>query len=406
MERAELARLLGMPRGCGPGSGEPVFIAERDHARFMAKFSSAVAGDAPIFLGDPVWGNAQRVRWEPLVARAAAMQAPEDRGWLLIPTGGTSGGLRFAAHDQNTLHAAITGFCGHFRLKQVNAVGVLPLYHVGGLLSWLRCAVTGGVFTPWDWKALEAGRRPSLPSGEWNISLVPTQLQRLLGAKEAVDWLKGFQNIFLGGGPIWPDLAEAAAAAQLRISLSYGLTETAAMVTALQPEEFLAGARSCGSPLPHAKLALAEDGTVHVAGESVFRGYYPDRIQTCELETGDLGRIDERGHLHILGRRDAVIITGGKKVQPAEVEAALRASGEFSDVAVLGLPDPEWGETVVACYEAGGATPDVAKASASLAPYQRPKRFVAVAPWPRPAQGKIDRTILRAAVTDRLSSNR
>jgi O-succinylbenzoic acid--CoA ligase len=111
--------------------------------------------------------------------------------------------------------------------------------------------------------------------------------------------------------------------------------------------------------------------------------------------TEDLGRWNERGHLEILGRRDAVIITGGKKVQPQDVEAALRASGEFSDVAVIGVPDAEWGEIVVACYPAGGREPDLVRAVAGLHGAMKPKRFLAVADWPRAAQGKINRAQLK-----------
>jgi O-succinylbenzoic acid--CoA ligase len=94
-----------------------------------------------------------------------------------------------------------------------------------------------------------------------------------------------------------------------------------------------------------------------------------------------------------------VIITGGKKVQPTEVEAALRACGEFADVAVVGVPDAEWGEAVVACYPAGGASPNVGRAVAKLAAHQKPKRFVAVADWPRNAQGKLNRAALLAAAS-------
>jgi O-succinylbenzoic acid--CoA ligase len=233
------------------------------------------------------------------------------------------------------------------------------------------------------------------------ISLVPTQLQRLLALPAAVTWLRGFRLIFVGGGPVWPELADAAAKAELPVSLSYGLTETAAMVTALRPAEFLAGARSSGSALPHARVTVDGDGAVTVAGESVFRGYFPDESAARAFPTDDLGRLDEQGHLHLLGRRDAVIITGGKKVQPAEVEAALRASGEFSDVAVVGLPDPEWGNIVVACYPAGGRVPDLARmpaALAGLAAFKRPKRYIALADWPRNAQGKLNRAAVAAAV--------
>jgi O-succinylbenzoic acid--CoA ligase len=265
------------------------------------------------------------------------------------------------------------------------------------------------------------------------ISLVPTQLQRLLARAEMTAWLREFDIIFVGGGPVWPELAEAAARAGLRVSLSYGMTESAAMVAALRPEEFLAGARSCGAALPHARIAVDAEGLVRIAGASVFHGYFPagdlatamnfpdsfsevchpigdklpgalpgkERAEVREFVTEDLGRIDERGHVQLLGRRDAVIITGGKKVQPAEVEAALRASGEFVDVAVIGVPDAEWGEAVLACYPAGERAPNLERAVAGLSGFQRPKQFVALADWPRNEQGKINRAALRARVAAR-----
>jgi len=199
---------------------------------------------------------------------------------------------------------------------------------------------------------------------------------------------------------VWPELAEAAAKAELRVSLSYGMTETAAMVTALKPEEFLHGARSSGSVLPHARLSLTAEGTVRIEGESVFRGYYPERDARRFFTTEDLARCDERGQWHIRGRRDALMITGGEKVNPAEVEAALRATGEFADVAVVSVPDAEWGERVVACYPAG-TVPDFslvnARLAETLAAAARPKHFLAVAAWPRNEQGKVNRALLREA---------
>jgi O-succinylbenzoic acid--CoA ligase len=358
-----------------------------------------------VFLCDPKWSAEERVNLDLL--QRSAYQPPGTEmgdGWVCIPTGGTSGTLRFARHDEHTLGAAVAGFCTHFGLGRVNAVGVLPAHHVSGLMARLRCAATGGEHVPWDWKDLEAGRWPGRIGEDWMISLVPTQLQRLLASPSAVNALRRFGLIFLGGGPVWPALADAAAAQGLRISLSYGMTETAAMVTALKPEEFLAGRRTSGRPLPHARVSIGPDGTVRIAGESVFRGYFPEMREERVLITEDLGEFDADGHLRVLGRRDAVIITGGEKVQPLEVEAALRASGEFSDVAVVGIPDAEWGERVVACYPAEGRTPDlgvVSAALAGLAGFKRPKRFLPVADWPRNAQGKLNRgDLIRRAIRD------
>jgi o-succinylbenzoate---CoA ligase len=400
MERLELARALGAAAAPTKPTHKPIVIEERDPVRFKLGFAEAVDSGADVFLADPDWSESARGQFAAL--RHPNFEKRESRvggGWLMIASGGTSGRLKLARHDQTTIAAAVRGFTKHFGMTRVNAVGVLPLYHVSGLMAWMRCALTGGEHIAWDWKRLEAGERPVISRGsDWVMSLVPTQLQRLLGVPAAVGWLRQFRVIFLGGGPSWPGLNDAAAAAGLPISLSYGMTETAAMVTALRPDDFLSGDRSAGPAMPQARVTTDAEGRVRIEGESLFRGYWPEWHQEHDFVTDDLGRIDEQGHLHLLGRRDAVIITGGKKVQPMDVETALRASGEFTDVAVIGVPDPEWGEVVVACYPAGDRAPDVRSATAALAPHERPKRFVALAGWPRNPQGKLNRAALVAAV--------
>ena len=324
----------------------------------------------------------------------------------MIPTGGSSGTLKFTRHDQDTLAAAVRGFVQHFALARVNAVGVLPLYHVSGLMAWMRCALTGGEYRHCDWKKIEAGDRPALaakPDG-WVISLVPTQLERLLRHPAAVAWLKQFRIIFLGGAPAWPELLVRGAAAGLPLSTGYGMTETAAMVTALRPADFLAGMRSSGPALPHAQVTVNSEDTVVLTGTSLFRGYYP-YWEGGTFATGDLGRLDERGHLTVLGRKDGLIISGGEKVQPVEVEGVLRSTGEFDDVVVLGAPDPDWGQVVVAAYRPT-REPDLARVTLAvrtqLAPYKQPKHFVSVPPWPVTSAGKTKRAEVIQLALERL----
>lgn len=411
MERAELARHLGRT---GTGQAQtalpPRCVMEGTPAAFMTAFAAAVAGGGEVLLGDPQWGTREQAQLATILAAGARPDAPEggatpERGWLALPTGGSSGQLKFARHDGETLAAAVAGFQQHFGVTRVQAVGVLPLYHVSGFMAWMRCALSGGRYQPWDWKRLATGDVPPIPAGDWFLSLVPTQLQRLLGQPGALDWFRRFRAVFVGGGPAWPDLLDAAATARLPLAISYGMTETAAMITALRPEEFLQGRRSCGSPLPHARLSLADDGVVCVQADSLFRGYYPAWRPGRAWRTEDLGHFDELGQLHLDGRRDAVIITGGKKVAPAEVESALRATGWFSDIAVIGLPDPVWGETVVACYPAGDRPPTGeaigVQLAPLLAPHKRPKRYLALSDWPRNAQGKLHRPTLLARVQAR-----
>jgi len=386
VERAELTALV-RATGCA-----------EEHAGF-------------IFLCDPHWGKTERAQFERLRAQAKASGAV-GRGWLCVPTGGTSGELKFARHDEETLTAAVRGFCAHFGLKRVNAIDVLPAHHVSGLMARVRCAATGGQHVAWVWKDLESGVRAELPNTEDGrvLSLVPTQLQRLLASGDAtVTWLRRLKIIFLGGGPAWPELLNAARAARLRLAPGYGMSETAAMIAALRPEEFLAGGAGVGKTLPHAtveiveelsgeKVCAGETGLVRVRAGSLFRGYFPEDLVADFFVTEDLGQITAGGELSIIGRRDAVIITGGKKVFPAEIEAALRASGEFEDVVVMGAPDAEWGECVTAFYPRREPAIDrqrVEAALSELAAYKRPKKFVAVTSWPRNEQGKVNRTALR-----------
>jgi O-succinylbenzoic acid--CoA ligase len=402
MERAELARALGATAVAREARN--VFISESEPARFMTAFAQAVANGGNVFLCDPSWGQNEREQLAHLskseiLNLKSEIAGVSARGWLMIASGGTSGRLKFARHDQDTLSAAVNGFDAHFNVARVNAVGVLPLHHVSGLMAWMRCALTGGKFLPSSWPEIEAGRRPAMSDGgEWFLSLVPTQLQRLLAQPETVGWLQRFRAVFLGGGPAWPELLERAAEARVPLAPSYGLTETAAMVATLRPQEFLGGSRSSGAVMPHARIDVTGEGTLRIAGESVFRGYFPEWRTERDFTTDDLGLIDGNGHVQVTGRRDGIIITGGKKVSPAEVEAALRATGEFDDVAVLGVPDAEWGEAVVACYPATARTPDLERVTqllaGQLAPPARPKRYVAVAEWPRNAQGKLNRTLL------------
>jgi len=403
MERAELSERLG----AGPlrSSGRGTVVCEADPVQFQSAFGDAVAAGGPVFLADPAWRESERREFAALLASRPerATDGDDDRGWLCIPTGGSSGSIKLARHDGHTVAAAVGGFARHFGCQSISAVGFLPLHHVSGLMAWLRAVLTGGRYETARWEDVVAGQRAAPPSSDAFVSVVPTQLQRLLLQPEAVAWLRSFRTVFVGGGPVWPDLLHAADKAKLPLALSYGMTETAAMVTALRPEEFALGLRSAGQALPHARVSCDPDGTIVVAGESLFRGYFPAfRTDGAEWRTADTGSIDARGHLHVLGRRDAVIITGGEKVDPVAVESVLRATGQFQDVVVVGVSDSVWGQVVVACYPAGDPAPDWAQVrsmvEAELSGYRRPKRYVALGDWPRNAQGKVNREILRESV--------
>ena len=352
MERVELARRLGA--GGREGVPRDVVIEESQPGRFMEKFCEAVAAGGTALVADPSWGAVERAQLAALARTGGTKgnrQSPTadgeeqtangrseignlkseiEKGWLCLPTGGSSGALRWARHDQDTLAAAVRGCCAHFDVVRINAVGVLPLHHVSGLMAWVRCALTGGRYVSWRWTDMEAGRWPQIAAGDWFLSLVPTQLQRLIDRPGAADWLRRFRAVLVGGGPAWPDLLDRAAAVRLPLAPGYGMTETAAMVAALRPGEFLGGRRGCGIALPHARLELDKDGVIQIAAESLFRGYHPEwREEEGAWSSEDLGRFDEHGGLHVLGRRDAVIISGGKRSSPRRSRRSCGRQGSL-----------------------------------------------------------------------------
>jgi o-succinylbenzoate---CoA ligase len=396
MERRELANLLG---GYQRHRAAAHVVIGQDQD-FAERFATAVASEGPVFLTAAEWGEREQAQH----AALAAQHAPDSlrRGWLAIPTGGSSGAMKLARHDGETLGAAVAGFVNHFGVRRAHVVGLLPRHHVGGLLGWLRAMLTGGSYCPADWKEVVRGEWPDLPmrteaDAGWFVSLVPTQLARLLAQPAAVERLRRFRAVLVSGGPSSPDLLARAAAAGVPLALGYGATETAAMVTVLRPEEFAAGRRDCGTGLPHARLRLDEAGVVHVRATSLFRGYWPAMMVADEWCAGDRGAFTDEGGLLVRGRSDALIITGGEKVAPAEIEEALRAAG-WLEVVVVGVSDAQWGQRVVACVPPGG--PAALPALATLAAWKRPKELRVIAPWPVNALGKINRAeVARLAET-------
>jgi O-succinylbenzoic acid--CoA ligase len=309
-----------------------------------------------------------------------------------IPTGGTSGKLKFATHTWKTLSESVYGMQQHFNVNQINSFCTLPLHHVSGLMQYLRSYLTNGQFISWDWKQLEQGHFPDIELESFFISLVPTQLQRLINQPK----LKQFKTILLGGAPTWESLLTIARQKELPIALTYGMTETASQVTTLLPSEFLAGQINVGRPLPHVKIQILNDRNEICLPNEMGQVQIQSKSQMLDVENicpDDLGYLDPNGHLHIIGRSTDKIITGGENVYPSAVEALIRATGLVKDVCVIGVPDEIWGQRVVAAWT-GDMGEDFTKADWSGSTHQYPKQWIQLAQLPRNAQGKIDRSQL------------
>jgi O-succinylbenzoic acid--CoA ligase len=315
----------------------------------------------------------------------------------MIPTGGTSGKIRFAIHNWLTLTASVKGFSEYFQVKQVNSFCLLPLYHVSGLMQFLRSFLTGGDFAVIPYHKIKQKRINTLNLQDYFISLVPTQLQFFL--ENDPRWLANFKTVLLGGSPAWPSLLEKAREYNISLSPTYGMTETASQIVTLKPEDFRRGNNSSGQLLPHAQIKINPDNQkIIIEAKSLFLGYYPHLNQASYFETDDLGYLDESGYLYIIGRDSQKIITGGENVYPFEVETAIRQTDLVKDVVVLGLPDSRWGQVIVAFYVPVNSqicqTIIQSQIKDKLVNYKLPKHWIKLPEIPKSPQGKINRTTL------------
>jgi O-succinylbenzoic acid--CoA ligase len=261
-------------------------------------------------------------------------------------TSGSSGTPRRCHHTPDTYLAAAEGFVSRFPDLR-HAINVLPQEHISGIMPEIRCAVAGGRVHRADYRLPESWVDAPFDLAKASVSLVPTQLFRLMGDAAALHVLQRIATIFLGGAPVDAALLERARAAGLRLAPCYGMSETAAMVTALDPDAFLAGASGVGTPLPHASLQIME-GILHIDSPAVCHGYLPatDNFQRQPFRTSDIARCDSGNTWHILGRADRVIISGGKKVHPESIEALAVALPGVRAARCSGVSDPDWGQRV------------------------------------------------------------
>ncbi len=238
----------------------------------------------------------------------------------------------------------------------------LGIHHVAGIGILFRCWTVGAaVVLPHDAPLAEAIHDTRIT----HVSLVPTQLARILDDEAAAERLRTMKAILLGGATAPAGLLRRAHNAGLPIHTSYGMTETASQITATRPGDPLEKLLTSGRPLGPGAVCLAEDDEITVGGPTLFLGYLQNGKLTKPFTrdgwfpTGDLGFIDEDGYLAVTGRRDNMFLVGGENVQPEEVEAALCALADVADALVVPVPHPEYGTSPVAFVRmADGSMPN------------------------------------------------
>ncbi|MEC4888264.1 MAG: 2-succinylbenzoate--CoA ligase, partial [Scytonema sp. PMC 1070.18] len=325
---------------------------------------------------------------------------------IMIPTGGSLGKIKFAMHTWKTLTASVQGFTKYFQQNQVNSFCVLPLYHVSGLMQLMRSFTTGGQIAILPFQQLESGDTYNIEPSKFFISLVPTQLQRLLQNPELTHWLSQFKTVLLGGAPAWKELLEKSRYYNIRLAPTYGMTETASQIATLKPDDFLSGKDSCTQLLPHAQIKICNEqgevlnnneiGNITIYSPCLALGYYPNiRDENNGFQVDDLAFLDDQGYLHIVGRNSDKIITGGENVYPIEVESAIRATEMVTDVCVIGIADKVWGQAVTAIYIPKNSNISEVQIKALLkekiCKFKIPKYWITVQQLPRNSQGKINR---------------
>jgi o-succinylbenzoate---CoA ligase len=369
-----------------------ISISTTDLTEFIADFMAGSRLGIPIFLCNPHWGDTEWAQ----VARITSQVSPQQhQNTIMIPTGGSSGEVKFAIHTWETLSASVWGFQEFYSIDKINTVCTLPLYHVSGLMQLIRSILTDGKLLVTNFQQLCTEPHliiNQIELEDYFISLVPTQLSKLLDLD--AKWLAQFQTILLGGAQPNLELLTKARNTKLPLALTYGMTETASQITSLKPAEFLAGNNSCGRVLPHANIELrSPDGEIQIEAKSLMLGYFPVFNSSTDFEPDDLGSFDAEGYLTIIGRASAKIITGGENVFPIEVIDAIIETGLVADVWVIGLPDRYWGQIVVAVYVENNIPVSgniLSQAMAGkISKYKIPKQWVSVPQIPRNALGKV-----------------
>ena len=332
----------------------------------------------------PLRGRAREILallrdWE---ARA---EEPEP---LVIETSGSTGQPKRVVLSRAAMRASATAT--HARLGGPGQWLLnLPASYVAGAQVLFRSVLAGTDPVLQEEHADFASAAEAMSGGRRYVSLVPTQLTRMLASPRDTEALRRFDTVLVGGARVDQSLREAASRAGVAGVATYGMSETCG------------GCVYDGMPLDGVAVAVSADGRVRIGGPVLFDGYDGQPGLTAQVMqdgwflTSDLGRLDEDGRLQVLGRVDDVVISGGVNVPTGAVSACLRDHPAVAAVEVVGVPDEEWGRAVVAVVvpldEAPGL--DSLRDFVSLRHPRTwaPRDVVVVPELPLLGNGKVDR---------------
>lgn len=396
-------------------SGAKVLVAHAD----LAVNLDAVAADLPqhcFSVGGAPDG------WTAYEAFDGPDTAPEDRvagavmGYTSGTTGRPKGVKRKLTGASPDVYVMLPQLAPMFSSSESGGVHLVcsPLYHAapGAFARWsLELGYTVVCHPKFD---AEMVLRDIARHRVTMSHMVPIHFRRLLAVplRERYD-VSSLQALVHAGAPCPVAIKQAMIDWVGPIVWEY-LGATEGLVSVVGSKEWLAKPGTVGKPGPGVKLldAAGREVPVGEAGTIYFDSgfeYHNDPVKTAAsrvgklVSVGDVGRFDEDGYLFVLDRRDDLILSGGVNIYPAEIESYLITHPSVEDVAVFGVPDPEWGQSVLAVVQpAEGTIPDgtleqslLAYCADGLAPYKRPRRIEFRLDFPRTASGKLQRRVLR-----------
>ncbi len=406
-------------------SGTRVLLVDDAFAAAVPALQEAVPGlDTVIHAGDgPVPPGA--LGYEELIAAAGPVADARRSGDELAGvfyTGGTTGfpkGVMLSQANLATswLGSAATGCFGRAGSRTLH---VAPMFHLADLAYWGATLLTGGshvmipAFSPVAVMDAIARHRVS------DMLLVPTMIQLLVDHPEAREHdLTSLRSVVYGASPISPAVLERAMKTLpgAEFTQAYGMTELSPVATILTPADHAAGhLSSAGRAAPHAEVRVVDPagapvaagtvGEVAVRGGHVMQGYWNKPEETAAalrggwMHTGDGGYLDDQGYLYVVDRIKDMIITGGENVYSTEVENALAAHPAVAQCAVIGVPDPHWGErvhAVIVPHPGASVTLEELRAHAKtlIAGYKAPRSLEIAEALPLSGTGKVLKRELR-----------
>ncbi|GAA4544355.1 class I adenylate-forming enzyme family protein [Amycolatopsis samaneae] len=408
--------VLAVEHGIWLGGFVRVAVGTRPHAREIAGIAADCAATVVVCAAELAARlDGQRTCTpESLLRGGGAFREPPrspDDLVALMYTSGSSGQPKGARVTSAAWVAMVTAMWA--ALPPIGpgdvVLHVAPMSHFGGSVG-SAYTLAGAAALPLPRFDPESTWDTVRANGVTAIPLVPTILDRLVTASAPAP--ASLRAVVYGGAPIQPAAQRRARAVLGDVLYQfYGLSEALAPLTVLSAADHASPdphrTASVGRPVDSVEVSVVdtpgEDGEIRVRGPQIMSGYWNGAETPADgwFATGDLGFLDEDGYLHLTGRRSELIVTGGFNVHPAEVENVLAELDAVAAVAVLGVPDERWGETVAAVvvvedgYELSEM--DIQRACAErLAGYKKPRRIVFADRLPLTSTGKIAKQPLRS----------